>query len=67
MKKLGAVVTGGGGYVGEKLCEALCERGYAVTALDVRYTNADERENLRKIKVKKKNLLHSSITESTAS
>ena len=32
-----AFVTGGGGYIGNCLCEALVARGYTVTAFDVRY------------------------------
>ena len=32
-----AFVTGGGGYIGNCLCEALAARGYTVTAFDLRY------------------------------
>lgn len=51
MKK--ALVTGGGGYIGNKLCTALCERGYKVTALDVHYLNKEEKEkcNFKMIEV----------------
>ena len=36
MKKK-AFVTGGGGYVGGKLCQRLSQLGYQVTAFDIRH------------------------------
>ena len=44
-------MTGGGGYVGNELCKALCGRGYEVTAFDVQFLDNGEVQNLRKIKV----------------
>lgn len=46
-----AFVTGGGGYVGGKLCTALCERGYAVTAADVQFLDKVEQDGVRKVEV----------------
>ena len=48
-----ALVTGGGGYIGNKLCLALLQRGYQVTSLDLHYQEeGEEREGLRKIHVR---------------
>jgi len=49
-----AVVTGGGGYVGTKLCLELVRRGYTVTALDVQFpiTTEDDCPKVRKVKVR---------------
>lgn len=44
-----ALVTGGGGYVGGKLCTALHERGYAVTAVDVHFLDKTEGDGLNKV------------------
>ena len=41
------IVTGGAGFIGSHLCEALLKRGYAVTALDNLLTGREE--NLRTI------------------
>ena len=49
MKK--AVVTGGGGYIGCRLCSALLEKGYTVTALDIQFLAGEERDGLKKVKV----------------
>ncbi len=46
-----ALVTGGGGYVGGKLCTALHERGYAVTAVDVHFLDKTEGDGLNKVEV----------------
>jgi nucleoside-diphosphate-sugar epimerase len=46
-----AFVTGGGGYVGSSLCSKLVERGYTVTAFDLRYPEEDEADNIHRIKV----------------
>ncbi len=42
-----ALVTGGGGYLGNRLCKELLERGYEVTALDVNYFSDWEEGNSR--------------------
>ena len=42
-------MTGGGGYVGGKLCEALAVRGYAVTSFDLRYLEPDRSDGIRRI------------------
>ena len=49
---MSAVVTGGGGYVGSRLCQELVKEGYdKVTAIDVHFIG-DEREGVAsKIKV----------------
>ena len=52
-----AVVTGGGGYVGEKLCSALLEKGYAVTALDIHFLNEGGSSDIRKVEVRDLHLL----------
>ena len=47
-------MTGGGGYVGAKLCSELARRGYVVTALDVHFpiaTENDCRPRISKVKV----------------
>lgn len=36
-RKKKALVTGGGGYVGTRLCMALVQKGYEVTALDIHH------------------------------
>ena len=47
-----AVVTGGGGYVGGRLCAKLCEKGYAVTALDVHFLAEEGQQvQLKRVKV----------------
>ena len=46
-----ALVTGGGGYVGNKLCKALREKGYEVTALDIHFQDRGESEGIKKIEV----------------
>ncbi len=51
-----ALVTGGGGFVGGKLCRYLLQNGYSsVTAFDIHHSNDGEEEDsdgLQKIKVK---------------
>ena len=44
-------MTGGGGYVGGRLCTALLKRGYAVTAVDVHFQDEEEQAGLQKVKV----------------
>lgn len=44
-------MTGGGGYVGGKLCTALLERGYAVTAVDVHFQDGVEDSGIQRVKV----------------
>ncbi|XP_019850393.1 PREDICTED: short-chain dehydrogenase/reductase family 42E member 1-like [Amphimedon queenslandica] len=47
---MSAVVTGGGGYVGSRLCRQLVKEGYdKVTAIDVHFIE-DEKEGANKIK-----------------
>jgi nucleoside-diphosphate-sugar epimerase len=46
-----ALVTGGGGYVGGRLCTAILERGYTVTAVDVHFQDAEDQDGIRKVKV----------------
>lgn len=48
-----AFVTGGGGYVGGKLCEGLAARGYAVTAFDVRYLKRDATDDIKRVEVRR--------------
>ena len=50
MKK--ALVTGGGGYVGIRLCRKLVEKGYEVTALDIHFVDEEgEEEGIKKVQV----------------
>lgn len=42
---------GGGGYVGGRLCRALRDRGYVVTAVDVRFLDEQEQDGIRRVKV----------------
>lgn len=51
MKKA-ALVTGGGGYIGGKLCLALLEKGYEVTALDVQFVGEEETRGIKRVQVK---------------
>ena len=46
-----AFVTGGGGYVGSRLCSQLAERGYTVTAFDLHYPDEDQGDGIQRIKV----------------
>lgn len=46
-----AFVTGGGGYVGGRLCTALRDRGYVVTAVDVRFLDKEEQDGIKKVEV----------------
>jgi len=50
------LVTGGGGFVGLKLCQELTRRGYKVTALDVKFLSdealaTEEDKNIDKVEV----------------
>ena len=47
-----ALVTGGGGYLGQKLCEELVRRGYKVTAFDVHFQDESEVSGITRVKVK---------------
>ena len=45
-------VTGGGGYIGNRLCEALEARGYVVTAFDLRYlTKENDDDSIHRVQV----------------
>lgn len=46
-----ALVTGGGGYVGGRLCTALHDRGYVVTAVDVHFLDEEKQDGVKKVKV----------------
>ena len=47
-----AFVTGGGGYIGNCLCEALTARGYAVTAFDAHYLEREHHsDSIHRVKV----------------
>ena len=46
-----AFVTGGGGFIGDQLCQGLVKRGYAVTAFDVHYLNKDQDDSVQRIQV----------------
>ena len=50
-KRSKAFVTGGGGYVGQKLCEELVRRGYQVTAFDVHFLDESDIPGLSRVKV----------------
>lgn len=50
-QRLRALVTGGGGYVGGRLCTALVKKGYAVTAVDVHFQDEGEQDGIHKVKV----------------
>ena len=50
------LVTGGGGFVGLKLCQELTRRGYKVTALDVKFLSdealaTEQDKNIDKVEV----------------
>ena len=44
-------MTGGGGYVGSKLCQQLLERGYVVTSFDLHYPEDDDSGLINRIQV----------------
>ena len=46
-----AFVTGGGGFIGDQLCKGLVEKGYAVTAFDLRYLDKDKDDSVQRIQV----------------
>ena len=46
-----ALVTGGGGYIGSRLCTALAEAGYTVTAFDRSYEHAECSAKIVRIQV----------------
>ena len=47
-----AFVTGGGGYVGSRLCKELLKSDYArVIAFDVYFTNKEQEDKLEKVEV----------------
>ena len=47
-----AFVTGGGGYIGNRLCEALAAREYTVTAFDLRYlTKENVSDSIHQVQV----------------
>ena len=52
-------MTGGGGYVGSSLCSKLAERGYTVTAFDLRYPEEDQSDDIHRIKVF---IIHNHVT-----
>ncbi len=60
MKK--AAVTGGGGYIGGKLCSALLEKGYTVTALDTQFLSGEETSGIKKVQVSQVTQLHHHVT-----
>ena len=48
-----ALVTGGGGYLGSRLCRELVDVGYKVTAFDVCYRDdTGATDEIRKLQVK---------------
>ena len=48
-----ALVTGGGGYLGTKLCKSLLRLGYSVTAYDVHFVGDEDAEPaIERIKVR---------------
>ena len=50
-----ALVTGGGGYLGTKLCKGLSRLGYRVTAYDVHFVDNEDAEpepEIERIKVR---------------
>jgi len=56
MDKRQVLVTGGGGFVGLKLCQELTRRGYKVIALDVKFLSdealaREEDKNIDKVEV----------------
>ena len=53
LSKKRAFVTGGGGYLGSKLCEELTSLGYTVTAFDVFFVNDSDTPGITKLKVNK--------------
>ena len=47
-----AFVTGGGGYVGSRLCKELLESGYTrVIAFDIHFIDKEQEDKLEKIEV----------------
>ena len=53
MAERAAFVTGGGGYLGSKLCRELVIKGYSVTAFDVNFpeTEDPEQSGIKNIRV----------------
>ena len=53
MSKRAAFVTGGGGYLGSKLCRELVRNGYSVTAFDLNFfeTEDPEQSGIKNIRV----------------
>lgn len=50
-KMKSALVTGGGGYIGGRLCSALVDKRYAVTSLDIRFSSGEENQGIKRVKV----------------
>ena len=46
-----AFVTGGGGYLGSKLCRELARRGYSVTAFDLNFLEEELEAGVTHIQV----------------
>ena len=44
-------VTGGGGYVGSRLCKELAARGYAVTAFDIYHPEKEDGASIQTVQV----------------
>ena len=51
LSKKRAFVTGGGGYLGSKLCDELVNNGYTVTSFDLFFANDSDAPGITKVKV----------------